>query len=52
MTDERIEQLYGQLRSILRQLDAELNDEEVDTALARLLVLAQREKRLSKVWAK
>jgi hypothetical protein len=46
MSDERTEELYAQLRSILRELDPELTNEEIETALARTLLQAQREKKM------
>ena len=43
--DARVEELYRQLRAILKELDNSLTDEEIEVALARTLILAQREKK-------
>lgn len=43
LDDTRLEQIYSQIANLLRELNPELTDAEVEAALARVLFYAERE---------
>lgn len=47
LVDEaRLAEIYRQIRGLVRELDPELSDQDVDAAVTRLFFYAQREKKL------
>lgn len=46
--DTRLEEIYAQLRALIRELDPDLSDDDVEAALTRMLYYAERERRLKR----
>jgi hypothetical protein len=45
--ETRLEEIYANLRVLIRELDPELSDDDVEAAITRLFFYAEKEKKLN-----